>query len=111
VVAENESCMQAGIMAARARASPTRLRSVRPTVAPSGHSQRRRRNVGVASLLVLVEPAPVDAGLDDERLLSVIGDLFDVDGDADVVGRASQWLLEDRRAAERGERDVARGDD
>jgi hypothetical protein len=50
------------------------------------------------ALFVLVEPAPVDAGLDDERVVSMVGDLFDVDGDADVVGCADQWLFGKTRA-------------
>jgi hypothetical protein len=63
------------------------------------HALEDRDALHQRALLVLFEPAPVDAGFDDERVVPVVGDLFDVDGDAGVVGRAGERLLEDPCAA------------
>jgi DNA-binding NarL/FixJ family response regulator len=60
-------------------------------------------------LLALVHPAAAHARVDHERRLAVVVDRVDRDAHRRVVGRAGHRLLDDRRAATRGERDVAFG--
>jgi hypothetical protein len=75
-----------------------------------GKVTERRNALAEGALLTLIDPPPVDAGLDEELRLAMVIDVLDVDRDCREVGRMLHRLLDDARAASRGERDVALGE-
>jgi hypothetical protein len=45
-------------------------------------------------LLILIDPTPIDAGLNMELRLAMVVDVLDVDGDRSVLGRAIERLFD-----------------
>jgi hypothetical protein len=62
-------------------------------------------------LLILIDPPPVDAGLNAELDLAMVVDPLDIDCDRHVVGRRSERPFDDARAASRRKREVALRED
>jgi DNA-binding transcriptional LysR family regulator len=63
------------------------------------------------ALLAFVDPAPVDAGLDEKLRLAMVIDVLDVDRDGRVVGPPGRRLSHDARTAPGGKRDIALSED
>jgi hypothetical protein len=62
-------------------------------------------------MLTLIDPAPVDAGIDDRGRLAMVVDMLNVDCDCHIVDPTGQLLVHDAGPTPGGERDVARGED